>query len=430
MSTQKHQESRKQIQNYGAAPGVGVIDFPALPEGTTTSIIPIRAHDGVASRGVLYARGGEKTVICFAHPRADMSQHYAVPFMLEAGYAAYGHQCRGLNNDVDCEHEKIVMDLAAGFKHLKEECGFEKIILVGNSGGGGLFCFYQEQASTPPPGRLTDTAGGEPNDLNAVDMPKADGLIMMAVHPGEGQFMLKNIDPSIIDESDPLSVDPSLDMYNPANGYRDPPESSSYSAEFLERYRAAQRDRVVRLDAKARDWIADNRRYKTKMAEPGYAALPPEERDYIRRRAEVGRYMIIYRTEGNPASCDLSLHSWESTRDVGAIISPDPLRLNYGPGGFSRYITPRAWLSSWSYSSRANVARNLRSNHDPLLMLAFKADNGCFPDENKEQLDGCPAKDKEMAFINADHYALPLDEREKGMKIIVAWLKPRFPAAA
>ncbi len=429
MTETKSRAERKQIQNYGAAPGVGVIDFPSLPEGTQTTVIPIRAADGGASRGVLYARGGERTVVCFSHPRGDMSQHYAVPALIEAGYAAYGHQCRGLNNDVDCEHEKIVQDLAAGFTHLKEVRGYEKLILVGNSGGGGLFAFYQEQASTPPPGRLIDTAAGEPCDLNAVNMPKADGIVMMAVHPGEGQFMLKNIDPSIVDEDDPLSVDPSLDMYNPANGYRNPPESSNYPPEFVERYRAAQRDRVARLDARARNWIADNARFKRLMAEPGYADLPIDEQIYIKRRAEVGYYMTIYRTEANLAYCNLSLHSWTSTRDVGSIIGTDPHRLNYGPGGFSRYITPRAWLSSWSISSRANILRNVRSIHEPLLMLAFTKDNGCFPDENKEQFDACPSTDKTMDFIDADHYGLPLDERARGLGIITAWLAARFPQA-
>lgn len=423
-------EGKKHQQHQVSAPGVGIIDFPALPEGTQTRILPFKAADGVPSRGVLYTRGGEKTVVCFSHPRADMSQHYVIPHVLEAGYAAYGHQCRGLNNDVDCEHEKIVQDLAAGFRFLKEEMGFEKLVLVGNSGGGGLFTFYQEQASIAPPGRLTDTAAGEPLDLNAVVMPKADGLIMMATHPGEGELLLNAIDPSVVDEDDPLSVDPSLDMYDPANGYREQPESSCYSEEFLTRYRMAQVARVARLDARARGWIAENAFYKAKLAEPGFASLSAEEKQFIRRRAVAGRYMIIYRTEANPAYCDLSLHSWESKREVGSVATTDVMRGNYGPGGFSRYITPRAWLSSWSMSSRANVLHNIASIQEPLLMLAYRGDNVCFPDDNKTQVDACPSTDKTMDFIDGDHYGLPLAERNKGMAIIVNWLKARFPAAS
>lgn len=422
-------EGKKHTQHQVSAPGVGVIDFPSLPEGTRTETISFKAADGVPSRGVLYTKGGEKTVVCFSHPRADMSQHYLIPYLLNAGFAAYGHQCRGLNNDVDCEHEKIAQDLAAGFRYLKEQRKFEKLVLVGNSGGGGLFTFYQEQAATPPPGRIIDTVGGEPLDLNAVEMPAADGLVMMATHPGEGALMLDAIDPSVVDEDDPLSVDPSLDMYNPANGYREPPESSTYSAEFLERYRAGQAARVARLDAKARGWIAESAFYTKKMTDPQFSESPLEERHFIRRRASAGRYMIIYRTEANPAYCDLSLHSWESKREVGSVATTDPLRGNYGPGGFSRYITPRAWLSSWSISSRANVIRNIESIHVPLLMLAYRGDNVCFPDDNRDQVAACPSTDKTMEFIDGDHYGLPLTERDKGMKLIVAWLCERFPVS-
>ena len=104
---------------------------------------------------------------------------------------------------------------------------------------------------TQPPHRLTDTAAGNPYDLNALNLPPADGLILLAGALSEGALALENLDPSVIDENDPLSCDPLLDMFNPANGYRKPPEASSYSPEFLARYRAAQRVRCARIDAKA-----------------------------------------------------------------------------------------------------------------------------------------------------------------------------------
>ncbi len=186
---------------------------------------------------------------------------------------------------------------------------------------------------------------------------------------------------------------------------------------------------MARLDAKARGWIAESSFYKKKMSDPGFSELSLEEQHFIRRRASAGRYMIIYRTEANPAYCDLSLHSWESKREVGSVATTDPLRGNYGPGGFSRYITPRAWLSSWSISSRANVIRNLESIHVPFLMLAYRGDNVCYPDDNRDQVAACPSTDKVMEFIDGDHYGLPLTERDKGMKLIVVWLCERFPVS-
>lgn len=425
-----HDGSSEPQSGFGA-PGVGLIDYVALPEGTTTRTISFKAPDGGTSRGILHARGGERTVVCISHPRADMSQHYAIPQLIEAGYACYSHQCRGLNNDIDCVHEELLLDLATGYRHLKDALGYEKIVLLGNSGGGSLFSFYQSQASKAPKARVLHSPGGDPTLLDKIEMPKADGLMFIAVHPGEGVFMLDEIDPSIPDEGDPLSVDPALDMYDPGNGFRAPPEPSQYSASFLERFRAAQRARVARLDAKAKGHIAEQNRFKQMMGEPSYGNLPLPERIYIERRAKVGYYMIIYRTEANPAYCDLRLKSWRSTRTVGSVVGPRPDVMNYARGGHSRLITPRAWLSSWSgLSSNASIEETIKFNQDPLFIVAFTGDHGCFPEDNKRQLEACPAKDKEMAFSAANHFGYPLDERTKAVNLLVEWMRKRYPRNA
>ncbi|MFJ9567539.1 hypothetical protein ACIRQQ_46920 [Streptomyces fuscichromogenes] len=417
-------------QKQVSTTAVGLIDFPALPAGTETTLVPIAAADGAGSRGVLYTRGGERTVVVVSHPRGDMSRHYAAPAVLEAGYAFYVHLTRGLNNDTDIEHERLLLDLAAGLSHLRNDRSFEKIVLLGNSGGGSLLTFYQQQAGTTPPGRLTDTASGDPLDLNAVEMPKADGVVLIAAHPGQGAFMLTAIDPSVTDENDPLAVDPELDMYNPANGYRLPPEPSKYSAEFLERYRAAQHARVARLDARARDLIADQRRYKRRMREPGFADLPLEEQNHVTRRALVGQYLVVQRTEADPAYLDTSLHTWKSTRKPGSILGPRPDQVNYAPGGFGRLVTPRAWLSTWSgLSTRATLIESLKSVHEPLLVINLTSDSICFPDDSQAQFDASPAEDKTIRFVEAEHFATPLPKREEALRLIVEWLAPHFPAA-
>ncbi|HEX6390282.1 MAG TPA: hypothetical protein VFZ89_12560, partial [Solirubrobacteraceae bacterium] len=305
------------------------------------------------------------------------------------------------------------------------------VVLVGNSGGGTLASMYQWQARIDPPGRLTETAAGDPLDLNGVDLPATDGIAIIAGHKGEGEVLLKYIDPSVVDEADPVAADSTLDMYDPANGFREPPQSSSYAPEFLERYRHAQRERVRRLDAIAREVIARER--------SAAAAAPllddPAAAQGLRRLACGAAHMLIYRTAADPAATDLSIEP--DDRVVGSYLSKRPDRENYGGPGFARYITPRAWLSTWSgLSSRANTIACLREVSDPLLFVHYAGDEGLRMSEAREILDGSAATDKQLVTIrNADHYGRVIHpdgsigpQTSEGTQAIVDWVADRFGA--
>jgi hypothetical protein len=409
------------------------IDFTTLPSGVSYEVVPLTAEDGAGSRGFLYTRGGEKTVVCFMHPRADMSRHYAMPALLEAGYATFGHQSRYLNNDIACLHEALLADVAAGLRFLKEAKGFQHIVLLGNSGGGSLYSFYQSQAATPPPGRLSDTAAGDPYDLNGFELPQADAMVFLACHLGEGKYMLNVIDPAVTDESDPLSCDPALDMYNPANGFKEPPQTSRYEDEFLARYRVAQRERVARLDAIARGYIAEQRYFQGLRRQPEFAASPMQDRIFASRRAVVDRYMTIYRTEANPAFCDPSL--FPSKRSFGSLMGSRPDLANYKAGVFGNYQTPQAWLSTWSgLSSRAAVLAVIPKVTIPTLIVSYTGDNAIFPFEAEAILEQSPARDKTLRTVDGDHFGMPLPSapnqggREEAVRLVAQWLRERFPA--
>ena len=418
------------IPRYSAA-GSSLISFDTLPSGTAAEVIPLSAEDRGESKGVLYSKGGEKTVVCLMHPRGDMSRHYAIPALLEAGYAAFGQEGRWPNNDIACIHEMLIPDIAAAMKMLRER-GFQHVVFIGNSGGGSLYSFYQSQAVTNPPGRLTHTPAGDPYDLNRFTLPPGDGMVFLAAHLGEGKFLEKAIDPSVTDENDPLSCDPALDMYNPANGFREPPEPSVYSKEFMQQYRAAQLARVARIDAIARRFIEEQRYYQELVRQPEFDTLSHERRIFLNRRALVGRYMEIHRTEANLTYTDPSV--CPSSRDYGSLWSPRPDLFNYLEAGFGKYQTPRAWLSTWSgLSSHAAVLACLPRMTIPTLVVNYTGDHAIYPEDSEAVYQQSPASDKQLVHVDADHFGYPLKAnpnrggRAGAMQIITQWLRERFP---
>ena len=226
-----------------------------VPDGTITRNVVLRTADNAAVTGSLYMRGKPETVVCVMHPREFMACHYLIPDIVESGCAAWSQGSRSVGNDLRLEHEVALFDVAAGLNFLRAQ-QFKRIVLLGNSGGASLYAFYVQQSGLAGSRRLPHAPGGRPTNLATLDMPEVAGFMFVAPHPGQGLLLMGCIDPSVVDERDPLSVDPSLDPLDAENGFAEPPASSKYSPGFLERYRAAQRSRVAKLDAVARDMIA------------------------------------------------------------------------------------------------------------------------------------------------------------------------------
>ncbi len=403
----------------------------SLPADTRQINVRLQAEDGAHSSGILYARGGETSVVVFNHPRADFSSHYLTPFLVEAGYAVFGGQTRYLGNDVNCEHECLCADLAAQVRYLRS-MGFERVILCGNSGGGPLSTFYMAQANTDPPGRLTTTAAGNPYDLNELDLPPVDGLINLAGALSEGALGLANLDPSVIDEDDPLSCDSSLDMFDPANGYRQPPEVSKYSDEFITRYRAAQIERCRRIDARAMAEVVRKRANRAQMADPAFASLPLAEQTRITRHAVACETIVVYRTMADLALTDLSIHP--NQRGIIGLMQPDPQIANWSIPGFVQMMTAEGWLSTWSgLSTQVDMHRDARKVTQPVLSITLDADVTILPFVGKGLYENAASGDKTYVEIKGDHFAFREEEPRDGgipdvAAAIVNWLKPRFAA--
>jgi len=377
-----------------------------LPAGTSCEPLQLVTADQALSHGWLYARGGERAVVCLMHPRANLSRHYAVPALVGAGFAVLCQNSRWLNNDATLIHERVLLDVAAGLAAARER--YDRVVLIGNSGGGSLYTFYLSQASAPAGGRLRDTAAGEPLDLNQFELPGADAMIYLAAHPGEGWFLLNAIDPSLVEEGDPLSCDPALDLYAPANGFAPPPQSSRYAPEFLARYRAAQRARVERIDALALARV--ERKRAARAAGDARTAIATD-------------FLLVYRTDADPRAVDLSLDP--SRRDYGSLWGRRPDLINYGPVGFARVVSPEAWLSTWSgLRSRAEIAETGARMTLPALVLDYAGDNAIYPSDTEHIVRSLASPRIERRTIDGDHYGFPAERgRDFALEEVVAWLR-------
>ena len=411
------------------------IDFGDIDASVRQTVVQLYAADGGKSRGILYqpARGKPRTAVIMAHPRADFAQHYSIPFWVEAGFAAFAQNTRYLNNDSTMIHENLLLDLAAGIRFLREEQGFERIVMVGNSGGGSLFSYYDAEARKTDGSRVKSPPGGGPPDLNKFEMPAADGLILLAAHPGQGRVLMVSLDAAVVDENDAFASDPALDVYDERNGYRVPPAQSHYDPVWVAAYREAQRARVARIDAIARGYIEESATARAAIRASGFAGMPAAHRGHMQRRMMAPRIMVVYRTQANPAYLDLSIDP--SERAVGSIFSPRPDLFNYHSIGLAHVVTPEAWLSTWSgLSSHANLERNLPCVTVPTLVVGAMADQDIFIADVHTEYELSGAADKRIEFVEgADHFMRAAgtraslgEPRPRLMAMLTEWTRERF----
>jgi hypothetical protein len=404
-------------------PGLNVDWHPAaLPTGTGVHLQTSVTVDGNAAKGTLYSPPGREprttTVVVLMHPRVDFSRHYLIPALVGAGHAVYVQQARDAGNDLRLVHEQALLDLGAGLEWL-HGVGFRRTVGLGNSGGGGLFTYYVQQSTRAPADRIARTPAGRPSSLDKATLPTLDALTYLAPHPGQGTLLSRCIDPSVVDEDDPFSVDPALDPFAAHNGYRPAPESSAYDPDFVSRYRAAQLERIARIDERARAHVAEALDARRKI-KAGTAV------DH--HRAGTARLIAVWRTDADLRAMDLSLD--KSDRGYGSVYGPSPETTNYGIVGFGRLTTPDAWLSTWSaLSSNATMAKAGPDMQVPTLLISYTADNCVFPSDFEAICAAVGSMDKQVHGLAADHYGNPVGaedaRRDQAAHVISEWLHER-----
>ena len=250
---------------------------------------------------------------------------------------------------------------------MREELGFDEVVLLGFSGGGSLATFHQSRAE----GREA-----------------TDAIMLVGAHPGRARVLRHWIDPSIIDEDDPWSVDRELDLYAPGR-------TTPLDREWVERYRRAQADRMRKIDARALE------------------ALERLERD-----GGSDRGFVVHRTTADPRFVDLTLDP--SDRAAGSMYG-DPRAANTAAGGLARFVTARSWLSTWSTEhSAADALTDLPRITDPTLVMSLLGDQAAFAEDSR--LMAAASADPGVELMEMRHLNHYLVDQPEGLEQVISRL--------
>ncbi|MGK6316331.1 alpha/beta hydrolase [Neorhizobium sp. DT-125] len=319
-----------------------------------------------------------KTVYVFMHPTSTLQLLPMPTALADAGLHVLCAASRYPKNDTALIMEKVAIDLGKWLDHARGELGYEKVVLVGWSGGGSLSLFYQAQAENPT---ITHTPAGDEVNLVEAGLKPADGVIFIAAHLSRAETLTEWLDPSVIDEMNPDIRDPEFDIYSP-----DCPHQPPYTKEFVERFRAAQ----VARNRKITQWALDT------LAELKRRGGPEQERAFV-----------VHRTMCDVRWFDGTIDP--NDRPIGKSYMGDPRTVNVGPVGLARFTTLRSWLSQWSYDlsnakGSVNAALIKRS---PVLQIENNADEAVPATHNPTIRAALATPNKEYLTIpHATHYYL------------------------
>jgi pimeloyl-ACP methyl ester carboxylesterase len=353
--TQKYPEQRSFNETYGYAGSHGMVHIEAML---------MRRRDRPS-----------RTLFFFMHPATPMDV-LPVPHSLVAlGQHVLCARSRYFRNDPVLIFEKVLLDFGAWVRYAKEVLGYEKIVIVGWSGGGPLAVFYQSQAQNPT---ITATPAGDPVDVVGARLIPGDAVIFQGASVSRARLLLEALDPSIRDEVNPDDRDPRMDLYNPAN-----PAQPPFSAEFIAEFRHAQRVRMDRITSWVKGTLEDLRARKTD---------------------EMERCFVVHRTMADPRFIDPSIDP--NDRRANWCLSGKPETVNSGPVGFARFSSLRSFLSQWSIDdSKADATLCSRHVTVPFLSIENTADDGAPPSHMREVFDACMSTTKQYAQIKgANHY--------------------------
>ncbi len=348
---------------------------------------------GHPCQGIYYRGVGRKPKVAMlaAHYQIDFSEHYLADYMATRGigFLGWNTRFRGYESSFLLDH--ALVDIGVGMHWLRDVQHVDTVVLLGNSGGGSLMAAYQSQAVDP---HVTPLDGMRPA-RGLTELIPADGYVASAAHPGRPEVLTAWMDGSVVDETDPIAADASLDIFDARNG---PP----FAQAFIERYRAAQ---VARNHA-ITDWVFDEFRR-------------------IRVRGFSDRPFTVLRTWADPRMVDPTLEP--TKRPANTCYAGVPVKANRSAHGIAAACTLRNWLGMWSLrTAQTNAEPHLARIDCPALVINADQDTGVYPSDAHRIHDALAGSDKTLVSMDTDHYFTTPGARSELADTIAQWIAKRW----
>ena len=360
--------------------------------------------------------------VILMHRNSNFMSHLATGELAKRGFVVLGMNPRCDNNESMCAPwENNALDVKSGIEVLRKIPGITKVALFGHSGGGPTMSFYQTVAENgigycQAPERIYKCDGA------LAGLPKADGIILWDSHPGNGINAVRSLNPAVTNDEEIIEhyaapkIDPSLDPFNPDNGYN-PKGESHYSDAFKDKYFRAQSARMNRL--------IDIALGKIKQIDAGTYRYPDDDA-FIVPRADASRLFSMDLSIDNSSLKPAKLLKNDGTVDDCCTITSvrqagqDPEANKQFNGGtifltLRSFLTVRSIRSSHSMhevdwcSSNNSAPCGLQKVAVPLLVVAM---GGHYFIRDGEVISSMAAsKDKEFIVIEgATHGGTPCKE--------------------
>jgi pimeloyl-ACP methyl ester carboxylesterase len=348
---------------------------------------------------LLRGESESRTALVAMHPVGSPGYLPMFSNLARSGHHVVACATRYWNGDAALQMENVLLDLATCVHDARTRLGYERIVLVGWSGGGSLMAGYQAEAT----GRIIETtAAGEPTALADAELLPADGLLLIATHRSRHRLLTEWLDASIMDEVDPTKRNPRFDLYEP-----DSPNRVPFSREFVAEYRQAQAARNRKITA----WVKEH------LANLQAAGQPQDERCFV-----------VHGTMADPRWVDPSVDP--NDRRPGWCYLGEPRFANMSAAGLARFCTLRGWLSQWSLDdAQIDTVDAGPRIHIPTLVLSASADDACPISHSDAIYASLACGDKQHGTIaGANHYFSGADGKSQlgeAAKVIDAWLEER-----